>query len=292
MVFDNFIEKIGGTSVVKYGDYKNAEIWVKHEGENPTGSIKDRPALHMIKKISESDGNKNKSLLDASSGSFGCAMAYYGKLLGFKVKVVVSSKLTRSNEKFLNYFGADVVKYGEITKDGYEHCLELVEEDSENYHFLDQLNNWDNPESHYLSTGPEICKQLPNVVAVVASIGSGATFHGISKSMNEQGSKAKFIASVAKPGIKIAGTFLEGKDYFTPFMEEIKANGLIDLEVASSFEEARKNVKELSKKGHFCGIQTGGVFNAAKVAIDELNLEGPVLMISGDSGWKNFEKIM
>ena len=164
----------------------------------------------------------------------------------------------------------------------------MISENPNKYCFLDQLHNWDNPEAHYKTTGPEILRDFPNISAVAFSIGSGGTLCGVSKFLREYSPKTKIIAITADKGSKIPGTagFLDG-DYETPFIKELNDKNRIDYTALINQEDAKKNILDFRKYGLYAGIQTGGVIQGAKDAINELDIAGDILLISGDSGWKN-----
>ncbi|MFA6159991.1 MAG: pyridoxal-phosphate dependent enzyme [Parcubacteria group bacterium] len=291
-VFKNHQERVGNTPIVKWGMYKDTEIFLKLEGANPTGSLKDRSALAIIRnKLETGELKKGMRLLDASSGSFACSMAYFGNRFGFKSVVVVNKKLTRINGMFLLGQEAEVIHYGEVTGDGYNRCLEMVRDSPDKYCFLDQLNNWVSPSAHFETTGPEILGAMPDVDFIAASMGSGATLYGVSTFMNKKKPEVKIIASNGKPGKKIAGTFVDGPDYVSPFIMALREERLVDFVGLVSYEEALGHVKaDLIREGFNVGLQTGGVFEASIQAIDDLGLSGKLVIISGDHSWKNMDK--
>lgn len=296
MLFKNVLAMIGNTPIVGFrlNDFPNIKFYIKLEEYNLTGSIKDRTALAIInQKINNGELIPGKTILDASSGSFACSMACLGQIFGFPVTVVTGSKLTKTNHAFLEYFGVEIISHGDVTMDGYIYCRDvLMVKKPKKFCFLDQLNNWESPKIHYQTTGPEILRDLPDVVAIAASMGSGATLHGVSKYIKEKAPKVKIIASTAKSGTKIAGTFLEGVDYVSPFIKDLWDKNWIDFTTTVSYSQAISNVKLLSYHGFFVGLQTGGVFQAMLEAVKTLKLKGKVLIISGDTGWKNMDKLM
>ncbi len=289
--YSNFETAVGNTPIFYWGKYKEAEIFIKLEGENPTGSLKDRTAKFIIEDIKERNlSNNKKILLDTSSGSFGCALSYFGMLSNYPVKVIVNSKASEATILFMEMCGAKVVRYGNITKHGYEHCLELVKKEPNQFIFTDQLNNWNSPKAHYSGTGPEIISDIPEAIAIVASMGSGATLLGISRYLKKTKHNTMVFASIAKPGRKITGTYSDG-DYLSPFIKELKEQNYIKNSYPIGYNEAVESARKLIKKGFMVGPQTGGVFLATIKAIEEYNLKGKVVAISGDSGWKNMDKL-
>ena len=240
--FVNIEKLIGNTPTMELnlGLNNNVKTYLKLEGYNPTGSIKDRAALFILKdKIKKKELINGKTILDASSGSFACAITYFGNILGFPVITVTGSKMTEDKLNFVNYFGGKNIKIdANFTIECNRYCSEvLLKKNPEKYCFLDQLHNWQNPLAHYETTAPEILKRFPNIAAVVFSIGSGGTICGISRYFKKYSSKTKIIAVTAAKGTKIPGTagFLDG-EYETPFIKEFNQENRIDYTAVISLE--------------------------------------------------------
>jgi cysteine synthase len=280
---------------VQCSELPAVHIYAKLEGCNPTGSVKDRACLGLINSLRE-EGKLNPSmtLLDASSGNMACAVAFYGRLVGFPATVVVNSKLTIDKRNFLEYFGAEIIQVGDYTIEGNRYCREvLLPRDPDQYLFLDQLHNWANPRAYYESIGPEILADFPDVKAVVGSLGSGGTMTGTGQFFREHKPAVKLIAVQAAPGTKIPGTgaFDDG-DYITPFIQQSIDNNVFDYIVKVTERDAIQRTLQLRDQGLFCGLQTGGVLHAATVATRHFGLEGDVVILSGDTGWKNLAKLL
>lgn len=295
-IYSNNLDRIGNTPMVRisYEDLKNVDLYMKLEGENPTGSIKDRTALGIIKKeISEGRLSKGKTILDASSGSYACALSYIGKILDFPVKVVSGSKLTQDKRNFINYFGAELISYGDYTIEGNHYCRELYHKNPDKYCFLDQLHNWQNPNVHFGTTGPEILKVMPDVEAIIFSLGSGGTLSGVAKYFKENKPNIKLIAITAASGTKIPGTgsFIDG-DYVTPFIQDLYDLNYLDYIAEIDINSAIDGVKFIQNQGFYVGIQTGAVFQGMLQGVLNLGISGKVVMISGDAGWKNSDKLL
>jgi len=272
-----------------------ARIWVKLEGQNPSGSVKDRAAIYNIKgAIKRGTLVDGKTILDASSGNMACSLAYFGAVMGYPVTVVCSSKLTEDKARFIQYFGAKLLKIGDYTIDGNRYCRNtLMASEPERYVFLDQLHNWDNSLAHYETTGREIMADLPDVQVVVGSLGSGGTMNGVARFIKERKSSIKIVTVEAAAGTKIPGTgaFADG-DFITPFIEQLWRDGLVDHRCEVTIEQAQIKTKELAAQGFFCGIQAGGVVEIAVRIATEQNITGDVLAIAGDTGWKNMDKLI
>lgn len=290
MKFESVFDLVGKTPLVKFGKHKNAEIYIKMEGFNPTNSLKDRPVKEILFDLKERGLlEKNKTILDASSGSFGCSLAYFGKILGIPVEIITNSKITEGNKKFLEIMGAKTKEVGETTGDGNKYCKEvLLKENPNKYIFCDQINNPVGPKAHYKTTGPEILEDMPDVSMVCISYGSGSAMLGAGSYLKEKNPDIKIVSPVAKDGENMIGTYKPG-DYLSPFIKEFKEKEIVDLEIEITRKEAQEKTKFLLEKGFFVGEQTGGVFQAAIKAIDKLNIKGKVVILSGDGGWKNLE---
>ena len=227
MKYTDIMSMVGQTPHlrVRSAETPAARIHVKLEGYNPTGSVKDRACLNMIRTL-EREGQllPPVTLLDASSGNMACAIALFAKLYGFPATVIVNSKITADKRNFLQYFGAEVIEIGDFTIEGNRYCREvLLQREPCKYLFLDQLHNWSNPQAYYESIGPEILADFPNVAMVVGSLGSGGTMNGTGRFLKEKKQGIKIVVVEAARGAKLPGTgsFDEG-DYVTPFIQSAR----------------------------------------------------------------------
>lgn len=297
MIYDDIVAVVGNTPHVRVRTEESgrARLHVKLEGVNPTGSIKDRACVHMIRsKLKDRSLRPSMMLLDASSGNMACAIAFYGRVMGYRATVAANSKLTGEKRKFLLYCGATLHQVGNFTIEGNRFCRELAEKDtSGQYCFLDQLHNWDNPRAYYETLGPEILTDFPNVAMVVGSLGSGGSLLGTGQFLKERTAGVKIVAVQAAPGTRIPGTgaFDDG-DYITPFIRKGIDEGVFDHIVKIREQDAIRRSAELKDQGIFCGLQTGGVLHASLIAIHEFDISGDVVFISGDTGWKNLDKLL
>ncbi|HET7459742.1 MAG TPA: cysteine synthase family protein [Longimicrobium sp.] len=295
--FDGIRQLVGGTPHLRVcaPELPGVRFHVKLEGMNPTGSVKDRAGVAMITAARDAGALRpGVALLDASSGNMACSLAFFGRVLGYPVTVAVSTKLTEDKRTFLRYYGAEIVQVGDFTIDGNEWCRERVgRADGERFHFFDQLHNPANPRAHFEGTGPEILAAFPNLAMVVGSLGSGGTLYGTGSYLKRERPGVRVVAVESAVGTKIPGTgsFLAG-DYETPFILRGRDEGVFDHTVRITLDDAGRRTLQLRDQGVFCGLQTGGVFHAAQLAVRELGVEGDVVFISGDAGWKNFDKLL
>lgn len=296
MIYDSIFQLIGNTPAVRVqiAECKQAVVFVKLEGHNPTGSIKDRTCSRLVTDAIQSGKLKPRMvLLDASSGNFGCALAYHAKLLNRKALVISSSKLTNAKRDFIHYYGGDVQQIGNWTIEGNIYCQQLMREQPERFCFLDQLHNWGNPAAHYETTGPEIVKHIPDLQLLVGSLGSGGSLLGVGRYIKEHLPHVLIVATQAAPGSRIPGTAsLDDGDYATPFIQAGFRDKVFDYAVKVSEQEAIAATIKLRDGGIFCGLQTGGLLRAAITIIEDLKIHGKVLLLSGDSGWKNMDKLI
>jgi cysteine synthase len=293
--FEALASRVGNTPLLKVPSPlgSRAQLLVKLEGCNPTGSVKDRACVAMLKAMIEDLAwDPSKDLLDASSGNMGCSIAYFGKALGVNVRIVGSRKLTAEKRRFMEYFGAAVEIIGDFTIEGNQYCGELANKDPERWYFLDQLHNLENPVAHVKGTGPEILSQVPEVTAVIGSIGSGGTLLGIGRHLKQINDQIKIFAVEAACGTRLPGTAaLADGDYRTPFIEEGFACNIFDFSIQVSEAEAVDIARLLTPTGLFAGLQTYAVIAAAWRLIKSHDLRGDVVVISGDTGWKNMDAL-
>jgi len=284
MKYETVFDMVGNTPIVKIGKLNNATMWVKLEGANPTGSLKDRTVLHVLQELQP----KQKKIIDASSGSHACSLAYWGKVLGYEVTTVVNSKLSPDNETFLAAMGARIVKYGATTSESRDKCIEIMGGEENDWFFFDQLTNVNAPTAHQNGTAAEIFSELENVSAVVGSKGSGVTLTGVSRYITEHRLNTKIFGSCAILGdkAKLAGTYLHGVDFETDFIKELALEpNYQDIQVG--FSNSMTACLNLNKKGIPVGPQGGGVYLAAIHAIQQDNITGNVVLIAGDTILKN-----
>ncbi|HVT17883.1 MAG TPA: pyridoxal-phosphate dependent enzyme [Thermoanaerobaculia bacterium] len=296
MRHEEILEMVGKTPHlrVRRPEAPDCRLYMKLEGSNPTGSIKDRACVYLIRAMLEQGAlQPHMRLLDASSGNMGCAVAFYGRLLGYATTVVANSKLTADKRGFILYYGAELQVVGDFTIDGNRRCRELAAAEPERFCFLDQLHNWANPRAHFETTAPEILDGFPELAMVVGSLGSGGSLVGTAQRIKQERPAVRIVAVQAAPGTRLPGTgaFADG-DYLTPFIEQAYADRLFDLVISVRFEEAVARTLELRDQGIFGGLQTGGVLHATLAALPRLGVRGEVVMLSGDSGWKNMEKLL
>jgi cysteine synthase len=294
--YDHIFDMVGHTPSMRLRlpNVKLPPLFLKLEGYNPTGSIKDRACVFMMSSaLKDGSLGPGKAVLDASSGNFACALAFYARILGHSSVVAVSSKLTSAKREFLKYLGTKIYEIGDFTIEGNEFCRKLAQDNPSDYYFLDQLHNWQNPRAHFEGTGPEILSEFPDVAMVIGSLGSGGTMTGVAQYLKQANPEIKIVTVECSSGSRIPGTgsFVDG-DYITPFIRDARKNGLFDETIQVTEAEAAKSVRLLLEQGVFVGLQTGAVLHATLSNLTKFSVTGPVVALSGDIGWKSLDKLV
>lgn len=270
-----------------------SEFFVKQESLNPTGSVKDRGGMfNILQRVLSGHITINSILLDASSGNMASAIAYYGNRLGLNTEVVCSSKLTSDKAIFIQALNSKLIYHGNITLDGNNYCREIVRSNP-NYVFLDQLHSFNNPMGSYVSLGPEIIKQIPDVEIIVGSIGSGGSLYGTAKFLKAVNPDILFVPVHAQSGSRIPGVggFSDG-DYITPFITAANSESLWESPVEISSDNALLRMRDLHRnEGLMLGKQMGALIEAIPTVIERYGYGKKILFINGDAAWKNTEFI-
>jgi len=195
---------IGNTPLVELtvmSPKKGVRIFAKLEGQNPTGSVKDRIALYMIDRA-EREGllTLGQTILEPTSGNTGISLALVGRLRGYKVTVVMPENVSVERIQLLHAYGAEIhYSDGSLGTNGAIEVAQQLMEKEENYVMLYQYGNPANPKAHYETTGKEIVQALPDVEVFIAGLGTGGTLMGVGKRLKEHNSRAKVIAVAPQP---------------------------------------------------------------------------------------------
>lgn len=187
-------DAVGRTPLVRLRqvgrDTPEVELFLKLEYRNPGGSVKDRPALQMMRDaISDGRLTKDRTLIDATSGNTGVAYAIFGAALGYKVALVMPSNVSQARKDITKAFGTELIYSDPMEgSDGAIHqCRALVEKSPERFFYPDQYTNPSNPKAHYLGTGQEILDQVGNrLTHFIAGLGTTGTFMGVSRKLREE----------------------------------------------------------------------------------------------------------
>lgn len=295
MVYLNILDLIGNTPILKLknlGDDQCADIYVKLEKYNLTGSVKDRAALSMIE-AAEKDGTLKPGsiIVEPTSGNTGIALAAIGKIKGYKVIIIMPETMSEERRKIIKTFGAELIltdgskgMNGAISK-----ALELAQSD-DRYFVPQQFENIYNPQKHYETTAVEILKDIPDLNAFVAGVGTGGTITGIGKRLKKEKKDIKIYAvepseSPVLSGGKAGPHKIQGIG--AGFIPKIYDSAYVDEVITVSSEEAFDMVRKvLENEGIFLGISSGASICAALKIGKKLGKGKKVLALSPDGGEK------
>ena len=259
-------------------------VYAKLEGQNPTGSIKDRVAVSMIE-AAETTGElePGRELLEPTSGNTGIALALVAKLKGYPLTCVLPENATEERRRLLHLYGATIVESpGEEGSNGAVRlALELAEREP-CYFMPFQYANEANPRAHRDGTGAEIAAALDRVDVLVAGLGTGGTLMGAGERLRESFPDVVVAAAEPLPGDPVMGLRSLDDGYVPPILDVAK----LDRKLLVSNEEAVAGVRALlEREGIFAGVSSGAVLQVARRLAAGLD-EGVVVCVLADGGWK------
>jgi len=289
MINENILQTIGNTPLVRINRLnpnKNVIICAKIEGDNPTGSIKDRIALKMIQQA-EAEGTlvKGKTIIEPTSGNTGIGLAMIGVIKGYDVEIVMSSAVSSERIKMIRSFGAKVtLTDAELGTDGaITKARELIEANPDKYFMPDQFSNRYNKMAHYKTTGEEIWKQTNGRIDYfVSAIGTSGTIMGVGKALRENNPAIKIVCAHPVKGHYIQGLKNMEEAIVPSIYDPSAIDETIMVETEAAFEMTRKIVKE---EGIFVGMSSGAAMYAA-IKIAEKIESGVIVVIFPDRGEK------
>ena len=281
------LDAIGNTPLVelpRITPKKGVRIFAKMEGNNPTGSLKDRIAKYMIEHAERSgELTKDKTILEPTSGNTGIALAMIGRRKGYKVKVVIPENATPERRQLLEIFGAEMI-YSDGTK-GSNGAIELAQKlaaQDKTLYMPYQYGNPANPLAHYETTGVEILNDLPEVDVFVAGLGTGGTLMGVGRRLKEANPKTKVIAVEPHPGDLVQGLRSLDEGFIPPILD----TSLLDSKIMVDSRCAFAATKDLTtKEGIFAGVSSGAVVHVA-IRMAHRMEKGNIVVILCDNGWK------
>ncbi len=280
----NLLELVGNTPLVELKPVGDVQLYGKLEGQNPTGSIKDRIAKSMIE-AAEASGElePGRQLLEPTSGNTGISLALVAKIKGYPLTCVMPENATEERKRLLRLFGATIVfsPAAEGSNGAVRLALELAEREPR-YFMPFQYANEANPRAHYEGTGAEIAEALDRVDVLVAGLGTGGTLMGTGDRLRERFPDVVVAAAEPLPGDPVMGLRSLDEGYVPPILDISK----LDRKVLVSNEESVREVRRmLDEEGIFAGISAGAVGHVARKVAGELE-DGVVVAILADGGWK------
>lgn len=273
MQFKTLMDFVGNTPLVRLqrliNPASNSVVLVKLEGNNPAGSVKDRPALYMIQQAQlRGDIKPGDTLIEATSGNTGIALAMAASMMGYKMKLIMPSNMSMERKASMAAYGAELI---EVSKEqGMEGARDLADRmKAEGQGFvLDQFANPDNPLSHYHSTGPEIWRDTAGTVThFVSAMGTTGTIMGTSMFLKEQNPKIQIVGVQPTEGAVIPGIRRWPAEYMPKIYESTRVDRTIDMHQS----RAEETMRELAKvEGIFGGVSSGGAVAAALQVASEV----------------------
>lgn len=238
------------------------QVLLKLEGNNPAGSVKDRPALSMIRRAeARGDISPGDRLIEATSGNTGIALAMAAAMMGYEMTLIMPANATMERRWAMEAYGARLVLVSQ--QEGMEGARDLALEMQSRGEgkVLNQFGNLDNPEAHYTGTGPEIWQQTAGKVThFVSSMGTTGTIMGTSRFLKEQNPTVQIIGLQPADGASIPGIRRWPEEYLPTIFDRQKVDQIMDI----GQQQAEDTMRELARQeGIFCGVSSGGAVSAA-----------------------------
>lgn len=276
---------IGQTPLVKLqriNPNSTNQVLLKLEGQNPAGSVKDRPALNMIAQAElRGDIKPGDSLIEATSGNTGIALAMVAAIKGYQMHLVMPDNMSAERKSAMSAYGA--VLHLVTQEEGMEGARDLAISMQEKGlgKLLNQFANPDNPDAHVSSTGPEIWQQTQGEIThFVSAMGTTGTIMGVSKYLKSQSDDVEIIGLQPQEGSSIPGIRRWPKEYLPSIFDETRVDRIIDVAQV----DAENVMRDLAtKEGVFCGVSSGGAVSAALKLSEQVN-NATIVVIICDRG--------
>jgi cysteine synthase len=287
VVANSILDLIGRTPLVelsRLAPKPGVRLLAKLEGQNPTGSIKDRVAIAMIE-AAEASGElePGRALLEPTSGNTGISLALVARLKGYPLTCVVPENVTEERLRLLRLYGAEIVTSpgAEGSNGAVRLALELAEREP-SFFLPFQYGNEANPRAHYEGTGAEIAAELDRVDVLVAGLGTGGTLMGAGRRLRESFPDVVVAAAEPLPGDPVLGLRSLEEGYVPPILDVAQ----LDRKLLVSNAESVSGMRALLEaEGIFAGVSSGAVVHVARRLGEELD-EGVVVAVLADGGWR------
>jgi [CysO sulfur-carrier protein]-thiocarboxylate-dependent cysteine synthase len=295
--FASVLELIGNTPMVDISTLSPnpaAHIYIKLEGQNPGGSVKDRVALSLVEDAERRGvlrpGEPGQVLMEPTSGNTGIGLAMVCRVKGYHLKAVMPTNVSVERRQLLELWGAEIIESpGTEGSNGAVRQARGLAEEHPEWVFLYQYANPANPRAHYEGTGPEILRDCPEITHFVAGLGTSGTLLGVGRFLREKLGEAVSIWAVEPP----AGEMVDGlrnldDGYIPPIFEELGGAELLDRKTVVRPRESIEWTRRLTEVGIFAGISTGAALAGAVKCAAQLP-EGEaasIVVVSADGGWK------
>jgi cysteine synthase B len=289
--FDSLLDSLGGTPLVglpRLSPAPDVRLWAKLEDRNPTGSVKDRPALWMIQQA-EKDGllKHGATILEPTSGNTGISLAMAAKLRGYRLICVMPENTSAERRQLLEMWGAEIIFSPAAggSNEAVRRAKALAGEHPD-WVMLYQYGNEANALAHYETTGPEILADLPSITHFVAGLGTTGTLMGVGRYLRERVPQVQIVAAEPRYGELVYGL----RNIDEGFVPELYDESVLTTRFSVPSRDALRRTRELlEQEGIFAGISTGGVLHAALGVAAKAVKAGrraDIAFIVADGGWK------
>jgi cysteine synthase len=291
MRYDNPLAAVGNTPLVRLPRLSPSDevsLWAKLEDRNPTGSVKDRPALHMIERA-EADGllTPGCTILEPTSGNTGISLAMAARLKGYRVVCVMPENTSRERRELLAMWGAEIIP--SPAAGGSNTAVRLAKElaaEHPDWVMLYQYGNPANTGAHYAGTGPEILADLPTITHFVAGLGTTGTLMGVGRYLREKVPGVAVVAAEPRYDDLVYGL----RNLDEGFVPELYDASVLTTRFSVSSADAVRRTRELlQQEGIFAGVSTGAALHAALGVANKALRAGEradVVFVVADGGWK------
>src|SRR3954454_16101590 len=291
MRYDSPLAAVGNTPLVRLprlSPSPEVRIWAKLEDRNPTGSVKDRPALHMIEQA-EKDGRLTPgcTILEPTSGNTGISLAMVAKLRGYGLVCVMPENTSTERRQLLEMFGARIIS--SPAAGGSNQAVATAKQLAEQYPdwvMLYQYGNPANAQAHYEGTGPELLRDLPTITHFVAGLGTTGTLMGTGRYLREKVPDVQIIAAEPRYGELVYGL----RNIDEGFVPELYDDSVLTSRFSvTSYDALRRTRDLIEHEGIFAGISTGAILHAALAIADRVaarDERGDIALVVADGGWK------
>ena len=283
---DGALQLIGTTPLVELSHVATnpkVRIYAKLEGQNPSGSIKDRVVLGLLEAAEQrGDLKSGDTIVEASSGNTAIALAMIGRRKGYAVRVCVPENVAPSISDVLELYGASVHwTDGALGMEGAIDGARRMADEGGHY-LLGQFTDPANVETHYRTTGLEIAQALPRIDAFVAGVGTGGTIMGVGRRLREVHPGVRIVGVEPRPGERVQGLRSMTEGFVPPLLDLASLDGRFLVDSATAIQAARMVV---SKEGLLAGVSAGATFHVALRLAEQMN-EGTIVAMFADAAWK------
>ncbi|MFF7213399.1 PLP-dependent cysteine synthase family protein [Streptomyces sp. NPDC008238] len=291
MRYDSPLAAVGNTPLVRLprlSPSTEVSVWAKLEDRNPTGSVKDRPALHMIEQAERAGRlTPGCTILEPTSGNTGISLAMAAKLKGYRMVCVMPENTSSERRELLTMWGAEIIP--SPAAGGSNTAVRVAKElaaEHPDWVMLYQYGNPDNAGAHYAGTGPEILADLPSVTHFVAGLGTTGTLMGVGRYLREKAPGVQIVAAEPRYDDLVYGL----RNLDEGFIPELYDESVLTTRFSVGSEDAVRRTRELlQQEGIFAGVSTGAALHAALGVARKAERAGEhadIVFVVADGGWK------